>query len=775
MRQPSLRPAELRLTVRPPRRLVFVPLSEELPWQYSFAGALANQCTVWGGIGDLVLPLDAATSDSEVFWAIAALHDADVYELHTPTTGDLQILAPILYERRHSQVAAQIDDPGIEPEAVARYLEGEALAEQRLGRRFVKDIMRRLGPMCDYDMGVESTASIGYAPAIGVGDLLELPEQIRQTTTSLGPDAAALLAAEFGLLPPDLGSMLAERGCVLKPRSVDNDHSLRTALYTSAGQQGTHPWSVTQRQLEFYAAGFAPRAPIIVAGDDPWDFAFFYALRRLHGLVWWAPQTVLDSEVLLDGLLRRVKHFARKTSSHPKLTSISAPETMPVAIADRLAADPRGRFVPELVVASWRDVLPSKPGRLAESGQIDLPQSALLKDDRTSPIPTPMPVSIRHRDESETTWVVEATVNDWPPLRHPRAAQRLVSGAGVSPWMTRATARGVAWQSDPSMRMAGGPLAASIVRPQLALPPLIDQIGAAFADRFWSVARSDKGAYAQRAADLLGGPRQFAAVLSEPWLQRLLFTFMSGKKEEGASGRWLSAEGRRVVTLSDLHDILSGPDDPALDTEALIDGLRSSEVLQIGSVLKCRRCRQAVWYDVEAFGRSFACSRCRLEQPADAEAWQGVEPVWSYRIDEAVLQFVLHRGDLPVLALAPFISEETELLATAFEIDIRPTTEERGSELDIVAIADGELFVGEASHSPKLKPVRSDEKARIRRLADVADTLGAAHVILANGADWDPKTAEAARAAFPGPCPKLHLQERSPFVPRPARLVGSDR
>jgi hypothetical protein len=73
-----LEPAQVALTVRPRRRLTFVPIVKHFDWRLSSAAVLARHCSAWGGIGDLLMPLDESTEDRELFWSIALRTTASV-------------------------------------------------------------------------------------------------------------------------------------------------------------------------------------------------------------------------------------------------------------------------------------------------------------------------------------------------------------------------------------------------------------------------------------------------------------------------------------------------------------------------------------------------------------------------------------------------------------------------------------------------------------------------------------------------------------------------
>lgn len=252
--------------------------------------------------------------------------------------------------------------------------------------------------------------------------------------------------------------------------------------------------------------------------------------------------------------------------------------------------------------------------------------------------------------------------------------------------------------------------------------------------------------------------------------RKVLNAYLTAKtsKTTAAPGRWIANETRRALELSDFENLLG------LDAaHALVDRWRSTEALQLGAILKCRRCRQATWYDVEAFGRSFRCARCWLEQRGDRFSWLGKpEPQWSYRLDEAITQFLIHDGDLSIVAAAQAIENSDQPIDCAFELNLRRDSDDSASEHDIFLSEGARLWVGEATRSARLETAKAGEDLRLERLRAVADLLGARYVLLASSTAWDPRTRKAAEHHFPSAWPELKWMTDVPWLPRPTKVVS---
>jgi hypothetical protein len=52
----------------------------------------------------------------------------------------------------------------------------------------------------------------------------------------------------------------------------------------------------------------------VVVGDDPWDFAIAYALRRNTSLAWWIPRSLANNRSALARLALRVRTLGQDAS-----------------------------------------------------------------------------------------------------------------------------------------------------------------------------------------------------------------------------------------------------------------------------------------------------------------------------------------------------------------------------------------------------------------------------------------------------------------------------
>ncbi len=174
---------------------------------------------------------------------------------------------------------------------------------------------------------------------------------------------------------------------------------------------------------------------------------------------------------------------------------------------------------------------------------------------------------------------------------------------------------------------------------------------------------------------------------------------------------------------------------PALDKAQVRE--RVNHLLRIGAVhrglvIPCSECERRAFYRIELLGETNTCPRCGAHAYASA-AWRSDldEPQWFYDLHGAVRELLGQDGDVPFLA-GRALAATTRSFEDIAELDFCQPGQ-GPAEIDIIALADGRLIIGEAKCVATLGTNKESGQA-IAKLLDVSDLLGADEIVLATTA-----------------------------------------
>jgi hypothetical protein len=721
---------------------------KDLPWLKLFESAIAAQGRFWGGSGNLMFPLTDDLADREIFWAIGDCFDADAYVTYAPTWGEMREFAPTVVEgemdRLRRKVTSQIDATAAE-EFIAR-LEDETALDFRPRDEQLQLIKRRLAPFHSEEGPWSLDTFSGSAPAawpfMDATRFADLPRKIQTVATS-GAARQLLLTTVAGRVPLGLRLELAERGIEVTDGPPSRGYvRAGTLVDRRHGEAPTGSWAISEHGLGLYRRGRWGGLPAaLVVGDSPWDFALYYALKRMTGMAWWLPSWLTRDKSYLFALGSALRYDARREGRSLAVVSASS-----VKVRDRVALtidDLVGQPV-SATATDWHDVLPEEPLRFyARDNEGRTHPVQLVDGEETLPLDTPIPARVATDEPTEMRWISEVQGYNWAPVRHHRVGPRLLSGMYSSADLVRATRDGVAYFAPASMIFTGASLESVVVRPSLKPLGLVEQLGAVLEPVGWACELSDKGIYASEAMQLFGGFDDLCAALRDQRIRRVIDAYQNKR----APGRSLSQDDRRYLTWGSFEQLL--PDQPVAP---VVDPLLARGVLSRGLVLKCRRCRQEAWHRISDVGDHFTCGRCHLGQRTERMSWLGTdEPVWSYRLAEVIFQFLAHDGELPLLAVHDEFEGSGRPLAHAYELDLLDPEGKR-IEVDIFSADGYRLWIGEAKKNGRFEPGRLDT------IAGLASLLDAYGILLATAQPkWPPSTKVQARASFSGFWPRVRM------------------
>ncbi len=770
-------PLSLTLGVRPARALVLVPQIDEVPWMRTFEAAIAAQMRCWGGGANLVVPYSDDLADNPLFWQLADRLDPDQVRIYTGSVAELEHLDPDRYREAEQATLAQLAEM---PQEMRRswWEDWRALqlVEYQIPAALCESATRRLAllELPGWEEWVWTNgASEPLEPFTDVAFLRELPNVITDVGRENIDDLERLLlTVEVGRLSPAMRAALEQRGVEVQTEELRGRAPARSMIFRRQPSDNVYPLAVSELGLEWYRSGrFQVGAAPIVVGDDPWDFALFYALRRWRSVAYWLPQSALDDDTYCRHVLVSLEMRGQAATRGAVVVSASSAD-LAAAAHERLTATQRNLASSrpprvELEVGRWEVVLPGPLNRLYERDNFDRPVALYLHEGRTPELPTPTPELVSTEEVHTLRWFTDVAVDGWGALRDSDLGRVLLTGRGIDAERLRVGRDAPSYLSPQAITFARQSPKTAALRPQLVPLPLAEQLRRVAARGGWRLTQSDKGVYAAESAKLFGDERELAAVLRDRTVRRVIDAFVVGDLE-GAAGRLL-ADRRRYLTYTDFGSA-AGADDAA----AALERLEGAAAVTRGLVLKCQRCRAGGFYTPIEFDPTFRCKSCRLEQRPTRASWlEAVEPVWHYSLDEVLRRFVAHNGHLPLFAIVDLLGDAEASVELAFELEFRRSDEEE-IEFDIVARSGSELWLGDATTRDRFAEGGARERARLDLIHRLADELNARRVVLASSQTFREATRTEAHQRLCSHWYELHLIEGVALdAPEPAERAAT--
>jgi hypothetical protein len=732
----------------------------------------------WGGDGNGLIACTATWEIADPFWRLAEALDADHWALFTRTARGLQMSDPASYsERLAEQVKQRAEQSGItldqareeiEPQLLrggsGRYAAPEALSER---------IRRRMAPLASAHVSITAEYSADAPPSHGLVDMCELTYQPTRftgiDTTGLPTAVELLVAARTGLVAPGHLARLQERGPVdqdIAPAGADLTALLKFAWTgdTSANAQFATEEFIADNPLAqsrlgcswftLYRPGIENEPFVVVCGDSADDFCYAYTRSRVAGPTYWFPvgtDTEDISEELYAALAQLLCDVAqRPPGSHPVLiTSLTLDEEELRQVRDRLMATP------------WGHILASAPGSVDVTvcGAADLPVRRIvglldkvhfgdtmyepfLGTDQARNVEIPLPVEARGVAGNSCRWQVD--IEDPRHILPARWALRTALAADEnSTYGMRSSTIGISIDSHARMfTFPSMPLSQRLAQVRLRFPTPEQTFSALLAGSGLTLEESDKGRYTRRMIELWGSFNALADDLKAGPCATLLSTWIS--PTGGLPGRLY--QGRRYLTLADTATITGQPEGQARE---LMDRYLQCSIATRGLLLTCERCKGTTFYRLEDVGPGFRCQRCRQDNDITRSSWKGqtTEPLWCYGLDEVAYQGLDSNIHVPILALAT-LANSARSFQTMPEAVIR-RSDAGDIEIDLWAIADGRIVIGEAKISDQLEPTQRKERVRCAVLRDLAKILTVDEFVMATTCpEWDERTRTLVEAAI---------------------------
>jgi hypothetical protein len=280
---------------------------------------------------------------------------------------------------------------------------------------------------------------------------------------------------------------------------------------------------------------------------------------------------------------------------------------------------------------------------------------------------------------------------------------------------------------------------------------------------------SDKGLYQRDSLKKLGGVAEAARLFCDQAAGVFEKYLDHSKREKGTydEGCVLHGDKRTYLDLRAVQRVLGGDENAAV---SLLDSLTASGVLCRGFVLRCSACTHVEWYSLANLSDRFRCTRCGREQTIRREHWrQPSAPQIFYKLDEIVYQFLKNDGRVVALGLDYMSQNSSHSFNYSPEIRFSTDHGTLSGEIDLCAVWNGELVIGEAKKQGQLADSVSEEGKIIRKYVSLATKLHTRRVVFCTmSSEWRASTLDAIVRGFHGRLPV-------PVFLSAENLLGSSR
>jgi hypothetical protein len=699
-------------------------------WHGGVLDLLRSYSRIWGGAADIIVPVSADGHISRAFWKLLKAYDPD------------QIGALRLDALAHR--AKLYGDASLEVEFRRR------LSPSLYGGNVVFNSINP-GELVSDRVDIDSFYGVRGKPICTVD------------ASDLHPLLHLMLATRFGSLNEEYVEQERQRKRRLRRYvlpEAELDHALEIcwkgydrpfgSLFSNVlHPQHTHtvPWTDREFGQEtalgrtlhgcgYFQMATRPKLPFVtVLGDGMEDFCLALGLDRMLSKAAWLPGTFVGaseatpravaaklatewSETLRDGV---PLYVTSATLSHANLSAA----VQSVAALSRFR-DSAG-LVKEITVVGADQVPLADILRVFDREKADIVRYEPFVGTDMAVQLTPTMPSVSCEPGRALSWQVDVIAARFQPPMRSAISETLVSGELWDQIGVRASSLGITYFSA-SMGFvpAEARLDQALARPRLRCPEAKEIFSKLLSADGLRLEESAAGRYTRATLEVWGGLDELARDFANPGTASMLEGYRS--KEPDAAGIYLDNLERRYLSFEDIKR-LSGMDTPT--ARHAIDAYLNRGILTRGLILQCPECHFSAWYTVSQLGRGFSCPRCRKESPIVQRAWRQPieEPIWYYELTEMAFQAIDHDVRATILALASLKKGTRAFLFTP-EMDVF-RGDDGIAEIDIWAVADGRVLVGEAKTTDRLDPSAKRETEKLKKLLTVAQAAFADEVVLA--------------------------------------------
>lgn len=531
-------------------------------------------------------------------------------------------------------------------------------------------------------------------------------------------------------------------------------------------------------------------APIVlVVGSKIDDFCLYYNLSRLRERVLWLPYNFLEKfkqgeadtaasiRTFLSELPSKLWQWIRDghhDGSKILVATHSLGKTQLDEVADLLNSASifrDGRLNSHFEITSdLHELLPYTYQIFETGNELNRYSEQFLNGRGTNFIktPEPLPENFKEFGILKHSWVTEVAVTGVTAQDGYKLPRKEVFSKSIFqevPWpytnqnAVRISRYGIAYKCPSQGLITSGVNPKSqIVRPRLYLLDSLSVFKELFGSVGYSVAYSDKGNYLRETMHLFGSLESLGSFMLREEIRKLFGAYLDESKSSEDKGVFPKSDRRRYLSFKNIDQILGNK----VKTKQLLDDFTEKGVLQRGLIFQCERCRNASWYAVGQFGRTFTCNRCDTTQVYTSKHWKKPEePQWYYRLAEVVYQGYAHDMIVPILTSYRLLKHAQESFIFTPELEFRknPLAEKPDFEVDICCVVDGGLVIGECKKGDSLT------KKELKKYTDLAGILNSDLLFATLSDGWNESTLNKINERKAHITVNIDLYNRSDLLP----------
>jgi hypothetical protein len=788
---PQLHHETVESRARPARVAVLMD-SSDVDWHHTAERILEFLSSIWGGKHSLIVPTDGIAID-KVFWIILEKFSPDYIYFYQKTWADIKISCPPKYEAVLQQRTARYPTEVLSIEGEKERIEKELCRTRAdtfyLGTELRSEIASRLIPF-HFERNFYPVFGNGHVPneLTSIFDVLPFVEHTKLVATFGVPSGIEYIwsAACTGTFSKTVGEEMqkAPLNEIAVQVSIEDlgsfagwiaggttvGHNFNKVLNQGPGL--TPPDEARPTPFDISMCGVASYGPpqayrdlyyhfCVVIGDSISDFCLSYCLPRIGRRAAWLPSRWLEEiqSVPFHPLGSCVSSVMFATpveirmSGGPEVCSFSKGAEYFLETFEKIKKlTGFGLNNEKVKVVTPQVVVAGAPAALVPYC-IDSPNHAdiypFLGDKSVGTIRSPRPSGFSKLNATKHRWVAEIAIRNRPIPSIPNVPEQLAYSPGLSGTHdVRVSRQGLAYVCPSSLLIIGEDMGSNLQNPEIRLFDTFTAISQIAAANGYQCQLSDKGIFQQGSLEKLKGVSGAAKLLKDSHSRTVLEKFLDHKQREpGIFDEGCVLQKRTYLDLTATRKLMGGDEDAAA---SLLDSLSAAKVLNRGFALCCGICKHAAWYSFADMTDEFRCQRCGRAQTLSRDHWKHpAAPQVHYKLDEIVYQFLRNDGAVVALSLDYMARTSSHPINYSPELKFQDRNSTFSAELDLCAVWDGVLAIGEAKKNDEL--ARSDAESRkiIEKYVRMADLLKARRVFFCTSSEeWKSSAVAAIHQAF---------------------------